>query len=247
MCDPGKFVFDKTRPLPLYYQLKRYLQEQIAAHKFVQGDVIPSERDLQERFAISRATVRQALGELVSEGVLERRQGVGTVIARPKITPELRQLTSFSEDMRARGMRPGSMLIAAEQIAPPPRVRQIYGVSPEIWIWALDRLRLADDEPIGIQRLFLPPALAFERADLETMESYYELLEQRFNLRMCRAQELLSARNATATEAVLLKIELGQALLVRERTSFDQYQRPVEVVQFVYRGDRYQYDIPLER
>jgi GntR family transcriptional regulator len=240
-------ALNKKRRTPLYYQLKQHLQEHIAAERLQQGDAIPSERELQERFGVSRATVRQAIGELVSEAILERRQGVGTVVARPKIAPELRQLTSFSEDMRIRGVRPGAQLITAEQVAAPPRVREVYGADANTPLWMLYRLRLADDEPLGLQRIFLPPSLPFASAEIKEMESYYQLLERRFGLHLSRAEELLGAKNATEQEAALLRIESGQALLVRERVTFDQYGRPVEFVQFVYRGDRYQYRLPLER
>lgn len=247
MDDQPGFAIDKARRVPLYYQLKQYLQDQIVARRLQAGELIASERELQERFAVSRATVRQALGELVREGVLERRQGIGTLVARPKIAADLHRLTSFSEDMRARGMRPGARLIAAEALVPPPHVGEAYGLGAATMLWTVYRLRLADDEPIGLQRLFLPPDLAFERAELEAMDSYYQLLEQRFERRICRAKELLGAKNATEHEAALLKIAVGQALLLRERTTYDQYQRPVEFVQFVYRADRYQYRVPLER
>lgn len=246
LATPG-LALDKKRRMPLYYQLKQRLQEHLATERLQQGDVIPSERELQERFAVSRATVRQAVGELVSEGVLERRQGVGTVVARPKIAPELRQLTSFSEDMRARGLRPGAQLITAEQVQAPLPVRELYGIDADVPVWMLYRLRLADEEPLGLQRIFLPPSLPFTLAEIMAMESYYQLLERRFGLLMSRAEELLGARNATEPEAMLLRIAVGQALLVRERVTFDQYGRPVEFVQFVYRGDRYQYRLPLER
>ena len=109
--DDMKFVLNKNTPIPLYYQLKQWIIEQIERGDLKPGDVIPSERELSEEFEISRMTVRQALTELVNEGKLVRERGKGTFVAEPKISQDLFRLTSFSEDMKSCGMTPGASVI----------------------------------------------------------------------------------------------------------------------------------------
>jgi GntR family transcriptional regulator len=241
------FSLGRENPLPLYYQLKQHIIEQIARGELTPGQMLPSERQYQEMLSVSRATVRQALNELVNDGYLERQQGVGTIVARKKIAPQLLRLTSFSEDMRSRGFSPGSVTLKIEQSLPSSQVRKIYQLSGDTPICSVYRLRHADGDPIGLQRLYLPPWLSFTDDDLLNMNSYYRLLEERFNLSVDHAHEILTAKNATPQEAELLKIASGQALLYIERSSYDKEDRILEFVQFVYRADRYQYELMLYR
>src|SRR6476659_66204 len=103
-------------PLPRYYQLKEIIRERIVTGEWEPGSLIPSERELCERYGISRMTARQAITELVNEGLFYREQGKGTFVSRHKITQQLINLTSFSEDMKARGQRPGSKVVAAQMV-----------------------------------------------------------------------------------------------------------------------------------
>lgn len=242
-----EFTLEKDETLPLYYQLKKHILELIQRGELLPGQMLPSEREFQEMLSISRATVRQALNELVSEGYLERHQGVGTVVAHKKITPQLLKLTSFSEDMRARGFEPGSITLRVEQVFPPFRMCEVFGISREMLVRSVYRLRLANNEPVGLQRLYIPPWIPALVDDLLHVTSYYQLLEQRFNITIDHAMETLTARNATAQEAELLKVAEGLAVLYIERTSFDKEDRAIEYVEFMYRADRYQYELRLYR
>jgi GntR family transcriptional regulator len=237
----------KDSPIPLYYQLKTRILEAIAAGEYSPGQMLPSERELQESFGISRATVRQALTELVNEHVLERRQGIGTVVAPKRIAPQLLKLTSFSEDMRGRGHTAGARTLELALVPPPAAVRERLQLPPGELVWSVFRLRLADEEPVGIQLLYVPPWLGLSEHDLETMSSFYRLLETKCGVSVQRAHELLNARNATAREAKLLQVKSGSALINVERVSYDDRERPVEHVFFVYRADRYVYELTLYR
>jgi len=241
------FVKGKASPLPLYYRLKTHILAQIRAGTYAPGQMLPSERQLQEEHAVSRATVRQALTELVNEGVLERRQGVGTIVAAPKIAPQLFKLTSFSEDMRSRGLTPGSVTLDVQHVTPAPAVQEKLALADASPIQFVLRLRLADDKPIGVQRLYVPPWLALSDEQLRQVRSYYAMIEASNGLTVLRAHELLNAKNASASEARLLGIRRGQALINVERVSYDAQDRPIEYVEFVYRADRYQYAINLYR
>src|SRR5919205_4653418 len=104
----------KSGPLPRYYQLKEIIREGIRSGAWPPGSLIPSERELCERYGISRMTARQSITELVNEGLLYREQGRGTFVGRPKIAQKLLRLTGFTEDMKAREQRPGARVLAAE-------------------------------------------------------------------------------------------------------------------------------------
>ncbi len=242
-----KSFLGKESPIPLYYQLKTHILAQIETGELAPGQMLPSERQLQEQYGISRATVRQAVTELVNEGLLERRQGIGTVVALRKISPQLMQLTSFSEDMHGRSFTPGSVTLEVKHVVPPTVVSQSLGLNSAEPIQSVYRLRMADKEPIGLQRLYVPPWLNIPDSAMENLVSYYALLESRFGVTVRRAREYLNARNATASEARHLHIRAGRALINVQRVSYDAEDRPIEFVEFVYRGDRYMYDLTLYR
>lgn len=237
----------RDNPLPLYYQLKMQMMEQIATGELVEGQILPSEHMFMKTYGISRATIRQAFNELVNEGLLERKQGVGTFVAHKKIQPEINKLTSFSEDMLARGLQPGSMVLKVENLVPPSYVREGLGLAPDQSVWSVYRLRLGNNEPIGTQHLYIPPWITIDPADLLNLVSYYKLIEEKFGVKLARGKETLTAKNATQREAELLHTEPGRPLLTINRIAYDEQDRIIEYVEFVYRADRFQYQLSLYR
>src|SRR6266571_6118621 len=146
------------------------------------GDAIPSERRLSAEYGMSRLTVRAALDELVREGYLVRRHGSGTFVGEPKIAQQL-TLTSFTEDMRRRGMVADSRTISLENVHAGPQVGRALHVSPGARVFRIRRLRLADDVPMALETLHVPVSLVpgLTAAQLEH-GSWYELLEDRYNV-----------------------------------------------------------------
>ncbi|GAP10217.1 transcriptional regulators [Bellilinea caldifistulae] len=230
--------------VPLYFQIKNVIAEQIREGRLASGELLPSEYALMQMFNVSRATIRQALGELEMEGLIERRQGVGTFVKAKKIEPEIIKLTSFSEDMRSRGLKPGSKTLEVENILPDAQVMNHLGLSAKVPVWCVRRLRFANNEPIGLQYLYIPPWLKVDPEELIKLQSYYELLSRK-GIKLAHASELLIARNATKREAELLNIKTGRPLLVADRVTYDMRNVCVEYVQFIYRADRYQYRLTL--
>ncbi len=237
----------RNYPVPLYYQIKQQIIDQISSGELLEGQKLPSEHTYQQVLQVSRATVRQALNVLENEGFLERRQGIGTFIARRKIVPEINKLTSFSEDMQARGLVPDSRILGIQKVIPHDTIRKRLNMQPGERAWLVKRLRLADQEPMALQQLYIPPWIYLTKKDLEQMESYYQTLEKQKGLTVLQAQETLMARRVTAHEAAILDIEPGSPVLFIRRLSFDKQSRPVEYVEIVYRSDRYQYQLSLYR
>src|SRR4051812_31672478 len=146
------------------------------------GDAIPSERKLSVDYGVSRLTVRAALEELSREGFLERRHGSGTFVSEPKIAQQL-TLTSFSEDMRRRGMVAGSRALELKAVHAGAMLGRALAVSPDARVLRIERLRLADGEPMAIETLHVPATLVpgLTRARLEGA-SFYELLERDYDI-----------------------------------------------------------------
>lgn len=241
------YQVDRNSSTPIFKQLKNDLLDLLETDKFSEGDKLPTERELQELYGVSRATVRSAVSELELEGYLERIQGVGTLVTKPKIRPAIMKLTSFSEDMRSRGYKPGSKTLHLELCSPSARISKKLGIDEAEEVWYLRRLRFANGEPIGIHDLYIPPTLEFAPHDLKVLDLYYRLLVDKHGIEPARAQETLTARIANSDEAELLNVQNGSPVLVIERITFTNDDDPIEFVQILYRADFYEYQVSLYR
>src|SRR5262249_40781590 len=138
-------------PIPRYHQLKEILRERVRTGEWKPGDHIPSERELGETYGISRMTARQAITELVNEGVFYREQGKGTFVTRNKITQQLMTLTGFTEDISARGQHPSTQVLSAHMDVADAETIEHLRIEPSDPIFCVQRLRLADGEPLAIE------------------------------------------------------------------------------------------------
>jgi GntR family transcriptional regulator len=203
------------------------------------GDAIPAERRLGLDFGMSRLTVRAALDELVREGRLVRRHGSGTFVSEPKIAQHL-TLTSFTDDMRRRGMRPSSRTLELTLTTAGAHLGRCLHLSPADRIVRARRLRLADTESMAIETLHVPEALVpgLAWSDLET-GSFYDLLEHRYGIVMASGIQTIEPTVTSEEESQALGVPLHSPAFLFERTSRDEEGRIVEYVRSVYRGDRY--------
>lgn len=204
------------------------------------GQAIPSERRLCEQLGVSRLTLRAALDDLVREGHLTRRHGSGTYVSRPKIAQPL-TLTSFSEDMRRRGMVPGGRTLELRVVQAGARLGRRLQLSPEALVVRVKRLRLADGEPMALEVLHVPAALVpgLTQADLEN-RSFYELMEERYGVVISSATQTIEPTVTSAEESEALGVPLHSPAFLFERTTLTTSGQPIEFVRSFYRGDRYQ-------
>ncbi|NLK87097.1 MAG: GntR family transcriptional regulator [Clostridiaceae bacterium] len=239
-------MLDKTHPIPLYYQVKESLLEEIRTRQFKVGDLIPSESELQEKYKVSRITIRRAIQELVQEGLLYTQQGKGTYVSRPKASQELNLISSWAETMIALGMHPESKIIKYSQEPAPVNVARLLDIPIGASVYRLERLRYADNEPTCIMTNYLVPAIVpgFLDKGLKC-ESLYEMLEKNYSIVLSRAEEVVEAKAAKVSEASMLNVKRGFPLLHATRVTYDITDRPVEVVVSVSRADRYSYKIKL--
>jgi GntR family transcriptional regulator len=211
------------------------------------GTAIPSERQLSVDLGVSRLTLRAALDDLAREGYLVRRRGSGTYVQQPKIAQEL-TMTSFSEDMRRRGMVPGSRTVSLARELAGARLGRLLQVSPGEKVLVIKRLRLADGETMAIETLHLPESLVpgLEAGDLDN-GSFYELLSERYGVEIAGGSQAIEPTVTNEEESAALGVPLHSPAFLFERTSRDDSGRIVEFVQSVYRGDRYRIVTELSR
>ena len=203
------------------------------------GQAIPSERQLSAELGVSRLTLRAALDELAREGYVIRRRGSGTFVSEPKIAQEL-TMTSFTEDMRRRGMEPGSRTLALEVVPAGARLGRFLHVSPSEPIVVAKRLRLADRETMAIETLHVREALVpgLTRRDLDG-QSFYEILRDRFGIVIAGGAQTIEPTVTNEEESEALGIPLHSPAFLFERVTHSEGNEIVEFVHSIYRGDRY--------
>lgn len=238
----------RNSPVPRYHQLKEILRERISSGEWKPGALIPSERELSESYDISRMTARQAVTDLVNEGVFYREQGRGTFVTQNKITQQLLHLTGFTEDIRARGQHPSTRVLAAGMLPADDVAAGQLRVAPGDLIFVLRRLRLADGEPLAIEVSMLT-FKGCERLIDEDLarHSLYQLLESTYGVPLVEADQEIEAGLASEEEAKVLKVALGSAVLYTRRTTYTERNRPIEYAMSVYRGNKYVFHTHLRR
>ena len=248
--NPLSSGIDPNNALPKYYQLAGILRQRIENGEWQAHEPISSERVLEEQFNLSRPTIRQAIELLIRMGFLYRQHGLGTFVSPPKLQKGILELTSFSEDMRSRGLEPGQVLMDFGETALPEKAARLLEISdPKRKALRIKRLRLGSGDPIGIQDsyLLLEAGQTITREELEKQGSIYVILQNKFGIFPAEADESLEVTLASQEEAELLHVAAGSPLLLNERVLWDQNRRAVEYVKILYRGDRYKYTVHLKR
>lgn len=236
---------DSIRKLK-YLTVKDALLQDIRAGELNESEVLPSERELCERFGVSRVTVRKAVEELEEEGVIYRFQGKGTFVKNPqKITQVLSRLTSFTEDMQAQHMKPSSKILFTECTAANEDVAEKLGLAVGSKVIHLRRLRLADDIPMAIETIYLDYHLLRPVLTDFSEGSLYAFMRDRLGIVPTRAVQSIEVAKLVRWEAELLdNVDLNFALLMKRQT-FDGAEQPIEYVISKYRADRYKFHIEL--
>jgi DNA-binding GntR family transcriptional regulator len=229
---------------PRYVEIADYLRRLVAASR--PGDRLPSEAELCERFGVSRMTVRQAVQVLANERLLVRRRGEGTFTAPRVVARLLGSPLSFTESMRRRGLRASSRMLHAGWIDPSPEDRAALRLPADSRAVVVERIRLADDLPMAIERVVAPPACAGILEDDLAGGSLHDAFE-RLGRIPTRAQARVSARPATDIERSLLGLGPDGVVLSERRTIDDQDGIPIEHTETLYAAERYEFEAVLER
>jgi GntR family transcriptional regulator len=228
--------------------LSQSLLTQITNGAYSPGDALPPERELTAAFDVSRITVRRAIEELESEGYVRREQGRGTFVAPPGIQRGILQLTSFSEDVRALGMTPGSRLLTLRREPAQARVAKELRLKAGEEVWFVERLRFADSDVIGLNLsyLALPEGVTLSQYELEAEVSLWKLLAEK-GILLAESDKLIGAIAAEEWHAELLHVRVGTPLLQVEGVAYSSRRQPVEFHQIITRADRYKYRLRVTR
>ncbi|MGL4962695.1 MAG: GntR family transcriptional regulator [Inquilinus sp.] len=238
-------------PAPLWAQIADRLRADIKKGAFRPGDLLPAESELNRRFGVSRTTSRAALDCLESEGLIVRKSGRGSMVLPPRIERPLNRLSSFSEDMQARGLRAGYRTRSIRRCPVEAAVAAELQIEPGSIVIEIDRLLLADDKPIATSMTYLAP-FAFENglfpdcAELDS-GSLYQWLQDKAGIRLATGSERIEAMIADAPTAQSLGLRSPAAVLVSHRISRTAAGRPVEYAVLHYRADRYNFRVESAR
>jgi DNA-binding GntR family transcriptional regulator len=239
--DPGTATVKR----PKYQQIKEslladYIEGQPAGH------MLPPERVLAQEFGVTRVTLRRAIDELEADGLVYRVQGGGTYCVGPAIAKSLK-LTSFSEDIRARGRKPSSVVLHVGVTPAGEEAGRALRLSPSAPVLEIRRLRRADGEPMCLEACALPAESVPGLADLDLTGSLYELVGREFGLHHSWAEQLVEATVLGPEDAKLLGVPAFSAALRATRVSYDARGKAIEYCVTTYRADRYSLRFAIRR
>lgn len=232
--------------LPLYRQIETDVRDRIRSGDLVPGAQLPTEIGLMDQYGVSRATVRQALRELVAEGLVEIRRGLGTYVTQRRFEHTIGGFYSFSREIERHGLEPRTRVLGLGVEPADDVVASVLGLDPGSPVVALRRLRLADDDPLVVEISYLPAARfpGLEKVDFGQVR-LYDTLTDAYGCRPTRARETFEPVLVTTDEAALLGQRRGEPALSVERVAFDQDDAPIEFCRSTVRGDRYRYSVEL--
>lgn len=237
---------NRQSSIPLYVQIYQYWSSQITQNRLKPGDQLPTEAEMASIHGVSKITIRQAIQLLANEGHVVTHQGKGTFVRAAKHQWDLSRLYSFSEDMEMRGFTPGSKVLKKEIVKGP--VKQLKLDDNNALTIKLERLRLADNEPMAIEIMRIPyEPFADIYDEITDNISVYKLMEDKIGIKPGYGTQFIEAALPDKREQKLLKIGTTEAVLRLERISFPREGAPIEHTVSIYRGDQYRFRVTLER
>jgi GntR family transcriptional regulator len=244
----GIKVLDKNSPIPLYYQLKEILLEKIRNGEIGKEGTLPSEETLCKEYSVSRGTVRKAIAELEKEGYVVSEQGKGVFLVKPKFEQSLLRFYSIGREMQSRDEDFHTRVISKEISKPTRGIQEALGVREDEDLNKIVRVRYLDNEPVIIENIFIPirvcPDLLEE--DLESVP-LYDILENKYNLKILKVKETLEPVVLRKEEAKLLECKVGLPAFLVERVTYLIDGSLVELRKSVIRGDRFKFTTELYR
>lgn len=241
-------LLSRDSTTPLHTQIAEVLRSRIQNDEFKEKENLPSERELAEQYTVSRMTVRQALQKLRHEGLIYHERGIGTFVNNRKIDVHTRNLNGFSEEMLSLGLVPKSRISVFKRELANEEIKHDLQLGAGAEVVYLERLRIADNEPMAFEKTYLPAYLfpKLEEFDL-TKNSLYQVLVENYDLQMHHAEEVLEAASATRRVAEQLEIRVGAPVLVVHRVVFSVSNQPIESAHTIYRADRYRASFYLSK
>ena len=230
---------DRQSPIPLYFQVGRILREEIRSGKYAPGDCLPTESDLRARFSVSRATIRQAIGDLVHQGLLNKQRSKGTMVAPSQWVATLSDLASFTSEMMSGGANLSTRILRLDYEPAPGTVADLLELEPTDSVAHLERLRFVDKIPVAYENWYaagkyIPNLEASQFGETGIEQSTYYVLMKRYGIEVARAVDTVSAMDVEGHDARLLRVKEGTPVLMRTRVSFMSNSIPLIYATGVY-------------
>lgn len=237
-------LIDPNSKVPKYLQIRKWIFGMIERGKIRVGDKLPTEEEMAKKFAVNRMTVRQALDELISEKMVTRRRGEGTILvaAKPQgYVYELQHITSFNDDMSKLGITPITKTRQFEVIDPSPDVKHQLGLRDGQKVLYSCRIKYALDEAVLIERSYLSFDEFSRLLDMDMDGTLYHMLVENFNIELHHADQVFSAVLMDDDDKEIFNIEVAEPCMKLESVVYDDNNIPVEVLHSLYRGERYKF------
>jgi len=233
-------VFIKNSSLPYYLQIKEIIKERIKENIYPVDTLIPSENVLSQEFNVTRATIRSALNELKKQGLIRTEKGKGSVVCHPAIEQSLLKFYSFSRDFMNSSFNTKTTIIEKREIPAPWDIVEKLELAENQEVFEIVRLRWFNEYPMIIETSFVPVKLFPSLISYNLEEkSIYDLIEYKYGMKIIKAKEYISPKNADVEEAEYLGIEAGAPVFFTERVTISANQKPIEVRRSIIRGDKY--------
>jgi GntR family transcriptional regulator len=237
----------RSEGIPIYVQIREALRAEITREVLKRGEKLPSENELASQFKVSRMTIRESIEDLVDEGLLYRRHGVGTFVAYPHLQRDHTRLTSFFDKAESDGVHVRATLLNKDVLSAKPKIAQALDIPVGSKVIRVKTLRFVDNVPITVHDAYVPHELfaCILNENLEVQHLW--TLFEKSGYKVKRAIQRLEAREATKDIAHLMKIKEGAPILFKERTVYADDGTPVEFTYCYNRGDIYSLTVALER
>jgi len=241
-------IVDPNNPIPKYLQISAWLRESIQVGRYKTDERLPSEIELAQMCSVNRNTLRQALGELTSEGLLRKVKGLGTFVSSSgamALRHKLNRISSFGRELHQAGIREKTRLLEKGFKIPPIQVAKSLALGKDSQVIAIRRLRTGDDIPLIYEETFLPADLFKGILDMDLTGSMYEIYTQAFSIELTRCEQTIKAVNLNKKVAALFGLKENNAALHMESVTYNDRNMPVEVLCCYFRGDKYAFEVEL--
>ena len=224
---------------PLYVQLMEELETSIRNGVYKPGDKIMTEAEMAKEYGVSLITVRKAVGSLMEKGLVVRKQGKGTFVTKPKYSRNMKKLQSFTEMCEQMGVKPGAQVLENRLIMADKKVADRLGIEPGSNVVYISRLRLADGEPVQVEKSYFPLKYAFLLEEDLNNGSMFECLKEKAGAKVASSEKMIELCRATAEESALMDVKKGDYLLFVKSTAYDENGEPMYAAIQLINGDRF--------
>lgn len=234
---------DHNSIVPLYAQIVEQLHQDIEHGMFNQNGRLPTEEELSSKYGVSRITIRRAVDELVNQGLVEKKQGKGTFVTKPKYSRNIRRLSGFTQMCEQMGVVPGGRMLDNRLIAADEKTAKKLGVAPGSDIIYIHRLRYANNEPVIIERNYFPPKYAELLQRRFDNESLFAYLKEHMGVICKESEKLIELCHVTGEEAKMLDVKRGDYMMFVKSTAYDQNREPIYVGVQIINGERFSLNV----